>query len=117
MDLFKKKGISDENLSSPTWPDLATLEPPNTRRSNKIWSSNRIKLFQSKRWEFLAPVFSTTKMFHGLPSSCILPFIWKGDESNRGAFGTVRKYEIHPNHIEPVSLISTLDDLRINAVR
>ncbi|KAF5506317.1 Aurora/IPL1-related protein kinase 2 [Colletotrichum siamense] len=66
---------------------------------DEIWSPARIDLFCRAQWQFLAPVFSISKLNHDLSPHCVLPFTDKIQECRMGAFGQVSGYAIHPSHL------------------
>jgi hypothetical protein len=107
MLLFKENNIHDGKLPFDDTPDsiLASLEPSVGRhRQKKIWTPSTIHNFCSDQWKFLTPVFSTDSKTdidkYDLPISTIIPFIEKHADFEKGSFGKVSKYEIHPNHIK-----------------
>lgn len=82
---------------------LASLEV-SVNGGNRIWRKPKIYNFCEHQWKFLAPVFSTAEYNHDLPALSILPFISKHANFDKGSFGQVSKYEIHPNHIKDPSM-------------
>jgi hypothetical protein len=83
MMSFKQKGISDNSL-------------PLTLSGGKNQKNNY--LFENNQWRFLAPVFSDEKLLLDLKRDSILPFIDVDETVKSGAFGEVRKVDIHPAH-------------------
>jgi hypothetical protein len=92
--IFKMRGFTDAKLSVVV-PDSAEGQ---TIFDPKIWQPIQTKTFVSERWKFLAPVFSPTTYNYDLPERSIFPFTRDANVSKEGAFGSVFKVKIHPNH-------------------
>ena len=71
-------------------------------KMGKPWSRTKIHIFCNQQWKLLAPVFSTVEFNHDLGMH-ILPFIARNEEASEGSFGFVRRYTIHPDHIQSSS--------------
>ncbi|KAK4186814.1 hypothetical protein QBC35DRAFT_533079 [Podospora australis] len=73
------------------------------RDRRALWDRARIDNFYSNQWKFLAPVFLVANerhYNHDFKRGTILPFTQKYEaDSDRGSFGQVYKFEVHPNHI------------------
>ncbi|KAI0095668.1 hypothetical protein GGR51DRAFT_553874 [Nemania sp. FL0031] len=140
MSIFKDNSIDDKSLpiDDPT-NDESTLpnasyphglnsqsSPDPTRNvtlnslelsvdaGNRVWSEHRIDDFHEKQWMFLAPVFSIGVPSYRFETLRVLPFISKSKDPDSGSFGQVYKFEIHPDHIQPVqkSLAIAVKQLR-----
>ena len=101
MSLFRKYNFTDQDLPIAPWRDrerhkLATF-------NKKFWGNTRITKFYRGQWNFLAPVFvaaTETRSNYDFERSHVLPFIEKHNEGfDRGSFGQVYMYTIHPNHL------------------
>ena len=68
-----------------------------------IWTGPRIDTFCEYQWRFLSPILhvaTETKYNHDFAGACIMPFTKLCAAGfDRGAFGEVSKYAIHPNHL------------------
>ncbi|SPQ24630.1 aa737768-7594-4490-abb6-b47df854a3d4 [Thermothielavioides terrestris] len=98
--------FTDENLPvEPQHDDrdhiLASFNE-NPRRP--VWTDLRIDYFCTNQWKFLAPVLKVATSLqynHDFEEAIILPFVKCYDVgSDRGGFGQVHKYAIHPNHLD-----------------
>ncbi|KAL2128804.1 hypothetical protein VTI74DRAFT_8610 [Chaetomium olivicolor] len=108
MRLFKdgpNGGFTDDNL--PVEPQEEDkdhiLASFNGKLRRPIWTDVRIDIFCTNQWKFLAPILNVATKHqynHDFERACILPFTKRYEaESDRGAFGQVYKYGIHPNHL------------------
>jgi len=101
MKLFKAQDFTDENLPVRPWKDGETHQL--TLLGGPWKKQQRIRLFCIHQWAFLAPIFTAateTLFSYDLERSHVLPFIEKYEEGfQRGAFGQVYKYKIHPSHL------------------
>jgi hypothetical protein len=126
MASFKSNGFADKDLpisytmreNAVNQPNDHAMDPSNTHQvvarsrssasgtnipasfdiSRRPWNRGRIYNFFEAQWKFLAPVFSTDKFNHDLEPLCILPFVSKDSDIDKGSFGQVSKFEIHPDH-------------------
>jgi hypothetical protein len=89
MRWFKKTDLDDDDLPI----------APHSDGSKTTWRED----FLDNQWIFLAPVFFTTQYSHDLNEAHILPFVAKSVDFGRGSFGVVSQYDIHMNHLKPVS--------------
>jgi hypothetical protein len=85
---FYRRGLSDS--------DLPISEQ--TQKRKKSWRS----AFYKNQWRFLAPVFQVDIPEH-LTKDHILPFMDKPLGVGRVQFKNSSLYQIHKNHVEPVS--------------
>ncbi|KAK4104408.1 hypothetical protein N658DRAFT_419247 [Parathielavia hyrcaniae] len=108
MELFKlapNGGFTDEDL--PVKPqqrgEQHILASINGKSCPPFWTATKINLFCISQWKVLAPVLSvaTERQYnHDFELGRILPFTKRYEaEGDRGAFGQVHKYEIHPDHL------------------
>ena len=102
MAAFKKHGFSDEKLPIKEFKkkeehELASFGGP--------WKPKMIREFYDKQWTFIAPVIraatSERQSNYDFEHLRILPFIKRFDEGfDKGSFGQVSKYRIHPSHLD-----------------
>lgn len=90
MNWFKRTGKTDDDL-------------PFTQQSEEFRRSSWRTHFYDEQWKFCAPVFDTEEYNHDFDEARILPIVSKLRVADPGAFGEVCQYEVHMNHIKPVS--------------
>lgn len=95
MALFKAGLFDDRNLPL---PDPLQLTPPPRVFHKKVWTSQKIHDFYNKQWHLLVPVFSPDQYSYNLLHSCIFPFTKEDVTPKVGAFGSVHKVRVHPDH-------------------
>lgn len=124
LEYFEENNFSDDNLSaeiksgqsSKSYSALLTeklqnLEGPRGSQAeadedeeeedDRLWTPINIRTFQQNQWKALVPIFSTEKPEYNFKMSAILPFLTKETNQNRkGAFSTVYKVSLEPNHFE-----------------
>ncbi|KAB5566321.1 hypothetical protein GE09DRAFT_1272843, partial [Coniochaeta sp. 2T2.1] len=102
MSLFQKFNFTDENLPIAPWKSRERHKLASFKK--KLWTNAKIQRFYRGQWNFLAPVFmaaTETRSNYDFERSHILPFIEKYNEGfDRGSFGQVYRYTIHPNHLQ-----------------
>ncbi|KAF1832274.1 HET-domain-containing protein [Decorospora gaudefroyi] len=65
---------------------------------SQVWTKLKIWDFCDKQWRCLVPEFSPEQYNYNLPDECIFPFTKLSVTPKVGAFGTVHKVLIHPDH-------------------
>jgi hypothetical protein len=70
------------------------------KRKPRIWNDIKWEHFSEYQWRFLAPVFSATTFNHDFSVLHIMPFTKRYSGSDKGSFGQIFQYEIHPDHID-----------------
>lgn len=105
MTEFQEKGFTDK--------DLHILEP-NHSIYEVIDNGAEAHSFCKWKWSFLAPIFTSRVYDYDLPNGYIFPFDKDESESKSGAFGTVSKVRIHPDHHEysNMQFVSVPDSLK-----
>ena len=80
--------------------NLPVLDPGTlpTFWNKTIWSISKSKDFCEKQWRFLVPVFSPDDYRYDRQYNCIFPFTKANVAPRVGAFSTVHKVTIHPDH-------------------
>src|SRR5436190_18709935 len=77
-------------------------QPP--KKANSRYSIRKMRLFYQMQAEFLAPVLTVAtkrQSNHDFYRDHIMPFIEKSDDGfDKGSFGQVYQYKIHPNHLK-----------------
>jgi predicted DNA-binding protein (MmcQ/YjbR family) len=101
MAIFSVKGFDDRNLPL---ADPHTSSPSAEHFNKQIWIDVKIRDFYDKQWRCLAPVFSPQKYDYNLPYNCIFPFTKESVTPKVGAFGSVHKVRIHPDHQKHYSM-------------
>jgi len=110
MDSAEELGLDDRCLpiDDPRCQDSGL---PHTLRlsslgKGKVWKEDHIGRFYREQWRFLAPVFQSANEIHNsyqdFKAPCIMPFINRYDDddsASKGAFGSVTKCKIHPDHL------------------
>lgn len=96
MNYFREKGLTDKNL--PTVSEKVVLDCCGGKDTARAHS------FCIERWKFLAPRFSSDRYDYDLANDCIFPFRKDATMSRSGAFGTVSKVKIHPDHLDHANL-------------
>ena len=103
MRLFRDHNFSDRNLpiESPSISEegLSDLSAHPLARLGKPWSRAKIRTFSREQWILLVPVFLPDGVNHDLGVQ-IIPFIDKSDKAREGSSGSVRRYTVHPDHIQ-----------------
>jgi hypothetical protein len=101
---FQEKGLTDEHLPAVAEETIREC----------CWDDTKAHSFCIQRWKFLAPVFSPQKYDYDLPNDCIFPFAKDVTMSRSGAFGTVSRVEIHPDHQKHMNMryVCTTSSLR-----
>lgn len=112
MLLFRDREFDDDklpieytlnsSLASPTINVLAALEVGVQQK--RIWTNKKVMLFNDSQWKFLSPVFSMDRFNYDFKPHTILPFISKDINVDKGSFGQVFKYEIHPCHFRDIDM-------------
>lgn len=110
MDSAEELGLDDRCLpiDDPRCEDVGL---PHTLRlsslgKGKVWKEDHIGRFYREQWRFLVPVFQLATENHDsyqdFKAPCIMPFIKRYDDddsASKGAFGSVTKCELHPDHL------------------
>ncbi|KAF2496438.1 HET-domain-containing protein [Lophium mytilinum] len=99
---FRKYGFDDKSLpirnprdnSRPT-----ASNSPDPVFHEQVWSMFKLHNFYEKQWKYLVPVFGSNQYDYDLPSDCILPFQTDRDDTGQGAFSSVYKVKVHPDHM------------------
>ena len=103
MYLFRDHNFSDSNLpiEDPPISEDGQFDLPAhpLRRLSKFWRGAMIHTFCYEQWKLLVPVFLPDGVNHDLGAQ-IIPFIDKSDEAREGSSGSVRRYTVHPDHIQ-----------------
>ena len=111
MFMFRDRGFTDRYLPLEDLPSANNEQPydddapPMDISAHKLgaigkpWTQAKIRTFCHEQWKLLAPVFSTNEDNHDLTIHTI-PFIATNNEASEGSFGFVRKYIVHPDHIQ-----------------
>ena len=89
MAYFKSNKLDDNDLP---------ITDPKSPMSKRSWFDD----VTEHQWKFYAATLLTAKYDQVLQESCILPFMSKVGDDVRGSFGSVSKYLVHRNHMEPV---------------
>lgn len=95
MALFKAHHFNDKNLPLPD--PLSSTPPPHIFHKN-VWTNPKIHDFYNKQWHLLVPVFSPSRYSYDLLHNCIFPFTKEDITPKVGAFGSVHKVRVHPDH-------------------
>ncbi|KAB5582972.1 hypothetical protein GE09DRAFT_1167128 [Coniochaeta sp. 2T2.1] len=102
MSLFKKFNFTDKDLPIAPWKNRERHKLASFNKT--FWTNAKIQKFYRGQWNFLAPVFmaaTETRSNYDFERSHILPFVEKYNEGfDRGSFGQVYRYTIHPNHLQ-----------------
>ncbi|KAK4163795.1 hypothetical protein QBC43DRAFT_289671 [Cladorrhinum sp. PSN259] len=105
MQAFINHDFTDKELPVPR-PDKHhrshILDSLNPRKGRPIWRASSIDHFFTVQWRVLVPVFQlvTDRHIYDFSPHHILPFIRRYDsDAQRGGFGSVHKYQVHPNHV------------------
>ena len=64
----------------------------------EIWTRPKLRNFSESQWRLLAPVFSPAQYDYDLESNCIFPFHVLKTIQQAGAFSSVYRIQIHPEH-------------------
>jgi hypothetical protein len=94
MNWFLKHEFSDEDLP--------------VKEQTGPWTQSWRVDFYDAQWRFCAPVLNLSKHIHDFEEALILPVVSMSPVGGQGAFGMVSQYEIHGNHIVPVSPLAEL---------
>jgi hypothetical protein len=94
MNWFRKHEFSDEDLP--------------VKEQTGPWTQSWRVDFYDAQWRFCAPVLNLSKHIHDFEEALILPVVSMSPVGGQGAFGMVSQYEIHGNHIVPVSPLAEL---------
>ena len=95
MLVFKKTHFDDEKLPLADPQQIAASPEQFDRR---IWSDLKLRDFYDKQWRCLVPVFSPDRYDYNLLDKCIFPFTKESAIPKVGAFSSVHKVQIHPDH-------------------
>jgi hypothetical protein len=92
LSLFRDHTFTNASLPiTDTKPSVTIFHP-------KIWTTVKIRNFYENQWRLLAPVFSCDKYDHSLLYDYILPFTKDGATPKLGAFSSVYRVTVHPDH-------------------
>jgi hypothetical protein len=107
MKLLHQNNFTDDNLPIKPWNDDHEF----SKLDAKFWNRRKIRLFHQGQAEFLAPVLTVAtkrQSNHDFSRDHIMPFVEKSNDGfDKGSFGQVYQYRIHPNHLkDPEGLLT-----------
>lgn len=95
MVIFKDSEFTDEDLPL---ADPRITRAPSEKWAEDIWTPRLLRDFYGKQWTCLVPVFSPDNYQLDLPQNYIFPFTKEDENPKVGAFSSVYKVSIHPEH-------------------
>lgn len=106
--LLSMQKCRDTNFDDHSLPLRDPSSLPNSW-NRSIWTISKLRDFYDKQWRFLVPVFSPDDYNYNHQHMCIFPFTKMNVTPRVGAFSTVHKVGVHPDHQrhENMEIVST----------
>jgi hypothetical protein len=97
MAVFQHQNFTDDRLPL---PDHQKKRPPPEVFPAAIWAPLKLDNFCDRQWKFLVPIFTKDEYNRDFSEKYIFPFTSDGAVPKDGAFSSVFRVKIHPDHRE-----------------